>query len=230
MKQLFFLLTALIVFTQADAQFTLDHDSVIVIDVHTNGDVVGHNNITNTSGAQVNYTWRRMVNTLATGWNSAICDPDLCYLHTVSTENFTLAAAQTDILDVHVYAGGNLGTGYVKVCVWETTDSAGTVQCAEYFIEVEQDTTNTGIFSQTLDTEISIFPNPAQTVLNIELTSNHSANLVEVFTLSGELVISETIENLNRISLDVSELHFGSYILKAGNGSETVARTFTIGK
>ena len=60
---------------------------------------------------------------------------------------------------------------------------------------------------------ISIFPNPASDVLNIELLSNVNISLVEIINMQGKVVFSQKM-GYNKNSINVSCLPLGVYIVK----------------
>jgi hypothetical protein len=67
---------------------------------------------------------------------------------------------------------------------------------------------------KTLSTQLNVFPNPANGIVNVSLTQELGNAEVEITSLSGQLVLSETIESTNNASIDVSKLETGVYILK----------------
>lgn len=77
----------------------------------------------------------------------------------------------------------------------------------------------------TVDSKFTVYPNPAQSILNFEFNSLVSENLeVSMMDLSGRVVISETIsttEGLNTGKLDVSHLAKGVYTFKANSSNTT---------
>jgi hypothetical protein len=67
-----------------------------------------------------------------------------------------------------------------------------------------------------------IFPNPAEDVLNIRiLPASLSTGSIEIFTMKGEKVQVEVIENRSDlVQINVSKLHKGFYVCKINNGKE----------
>ena len=62
--------------------------------------------------------------------------------------------------------------------------------------------------------EASIYPNPSKGLLNIECASKNLSS-VQVFDITGQLIIESTIENDNsKMSLDISNNKNGLYIIK----------------
>ena len=73
--------------------------------------------------------------------------------------------------------------------------------------------------------DILIVPVPAKDVVSITFpASNKEANTIEVFDLSGKRVLFESTKGNDctaRLTVDVSHLSTGMYLLKAGNGQQT---------
>jgi hypothetical protein len=109
----------------------------------------------------------------------------------------------------------NLDLSYMptltKVCVWEsfpegvTVDTAGspnvvfTTECA-----------GTGIERHHLS-EISIYPNPANDLITIELGTDGRFT-IEIVSLSGQLLYSGKMEGLSH-ELDLSSFQHGVYFI-----------------
>ena len=66
------------------------------------------------------------------------------------------------------------------------------------------------------DTSVKVFPNPTGDMLNIEAVP--SAGRIKIYDLTGHLVYEEKTDEEN-ISIDVSGLAAGAYILEAGTGN-----------
>ncbi len=70
--------------------------------------------------------------------------------------------------------------------------------------------------NEIADNTISIFPNPAKSTLLVSSSSNDLKNL-EVLNLFGQTVLKLNNENRqSHLSIDISSLSIGTYILKAG--------------
>jgi hypothetical protein len=76
-------------------------------------------------------------------------------------------------------------------------------------------------FSDKLNGKLQIYPNPAQSDLQIELISDEEATKsVQVFDLAGRIIFSKNAvltKGLNNISLDVNTLSSGTYLVKMGH-------------
>ena len=225
---LFFCMLTISTFGQS---FTMSHDSVVVNDLSSTIDVVCHNWIHNTSANQVNYTWRRVVNNIPTGWQSAICDPVQCYASFVNTESFTLAAGDSGILDGHFYVGGISGFGEMIVKIFETSDSAGTCETVVYQAQIDPDTTNTGsAVYPNEEVSVNVFPNPAQNFIFVEVALNTGTTAISLFDMLGNKVKHHFLQTGSYVQIDVSGLPAGNYFLRAGNSRNFVIRKILLNK
>jgi hypothetical protein len=71
-----------------------------------------------------------------------------------------------------------------------------------------------GLEENALNNQLSVFPNPANGIVNISLGEDLGTANIEITSMSGQLVKAETIESTNNASIDVSTLETGVYILK----------------
>ena len=82
---------------------------------------------------------------------------------------------------------------------------------------------NTSV-SETVLEDVSIYPNPSNGVINIK-TSSDLLN-VNVFDISGKIVHSTTLNG--NLSIDLSQLEKGSYIIELRNSTGIYKETITI--
>ena len=74
-----------------------------------------------------------------------------------------------------------------------------------------QQSDNSTVEKQTVNATIEVFPNPAVDFVTIQNTNY--VNEVQVFDLSGSKILQNSYNGLNNISLDISNLKPGIYIL-----------------
>ncbi len=73
---------------------------------------------------------------------------------------------------------------------------------------------------------ISIYPNPAKNVINIENASNA---FIEVYSLNGSLVKQQQL-NTDFEKVDLGSLSNGNYILKLNNGNSSLTKKIVVEK
>ncbi|WP_151894975.1 T9SS type A sorting domain-containing protein [Patiriisocius marinistellae] len=74
--------------------------------------------------------------------------------------------------------------------------------------------------------EVSLYPNPANTILNI---SNVDKSTVEVYNILGQVMMIKSNISLNE-ALNVSQLVTGTYFVKISNGTTTTTKKFIIAR
>lgn len=93
---------------------------------------------------------------------------------------------------------------------------------AQYF------TGNVGITQNYINSEISIFPNPANQYLIINGLDANIQNKINIYNLEGKLVLTGESENKNQIKINTEKLKSGVYILKISNKIETIHKRIEI--
>lgn len=81
------------------------------------------------------------------------------------------------------------------------------------------------------ENEVTIYPNPVQNQLNINISNNNSSNLnLTLFDLSGKILILKMVQlsNTSNCQLDVSKLHAGLYLLKITSDKQTITKKINI--
>jgi len=77
---------------------------------------------------------------------------------------------------------------------------------------------------------LDVFPNPASSYINID-TNNPDAQKIEIFNLSGQLVLSQYISNKTKSIVDISSIQSGTYIYKiTGAGKVITTNKFSVVK
>lgn len=78
------------------------------------------------------------------------------------------------------------------------------------------------------DNNVTVYPNPASTTLNVKLGSVTDKATVTVYNAIGQIVIASQEVNDNATEINVSTLAKGVYILKVSNGKEVSNTKFVI--
>jgi len=214
MKNLIFtLFTAFLTVGIASAQntFTISPNPASVIGYPDTFDTPDHSFIKNISNATQNYRWTRKAIVLPSGFRSAVCDCEQCYIEQVSSMNFTMAPGQQCPLDVHFYNYlQSTGSGIIHVTVTNLAVASDTL---------------TGVYlynssSSTDDplpvAEVHLFPNPTTDGFTLERAEEVAG--VRVYALDGRQVAYFEPSDDQRYSLNNQPV--GTYIvaLVAKNG------------
>jgi hypothetical protein len=69
---------------------------------------------------------------------------------------------------------------------------------------------------------IKIYPNPTNNIINIEGLNKNENNTIQIFDVQGKLVITKTINEKGTI--DFSELNKGVYVIKIGEVVQRIVK------
>jgi hypothetical protein len=78
--------------------------------------------------------------------------------------------------------------------------------------------TTTGLEDEESSNLISVYPNPANNVLNVKLGKNSSVESIQLMDPLGEMVLSQKVQN-DFLTIDIHHLSSGVYVLKVGENS-----------
>jgi|GEM_PF-896977 len=76
--------------------------------------------------------------------------------------------------------------------------------------------------------ELSLYPNPARTVLHIDVKANVSMQQVTAYNILGQLVYNNNAQNAKNHSMNISSLAAGVYTLKIETDKGTIVRKFEV--
>ena len=145
------------------------------------------------------------------------------YIRTIEIDRTNKIWISCLSIGIVMYDGSNwqyfdtLNTGqFVKSAGVFAFDSKNNLWVATgYGLAFYGDTTTLNINTYQRRTSLSIFPNPFNDIINLELNDNFNNNILEIFSLNGSLVYSTRIDYLNNIIIPI-DLHFlepGVYLL-----------------
>lgn len=167
--------------------------------------------INNTSNAKLVLNWVRITNTLPVAWQYTTCDNVFCYGGVPSgTKTMdSIAIGGQGFLTLGIDPGNNLGSGQVKIYVYQdgfpNMGDTLTWNVTSQVVGIKEISVNSGI---------SIYPNPINHFLNIELSNQFTQPVLSAYFLDalGRNIKSiQLLNNENRI--DVSDLSVGYYYL-----------------
>jgi hypothetical protein len=176
--------------------------------------------ITNTSNADIKYTWYKLSQNLQTGWTTQLCDPVTCFDPIPDSNNFTLKAGKSSTFSVKVNPNNISGLG--KITLGLKVDGTNNFDTITFNINSWALGVNNNLSKLP---ELSVYPNPAQNEININFDSKFSYQ-VEILNIIGNRV--KVISNLEGHSkLDVSDLPDGVYIVRLNDRGRLLTRRIT---
>lgn len=224
MKQI---LLSLILLTSwsLNAQVTLSlSPDVVEMDVDPlQFETVAHSWLTNTSDQTKTFRWYRIVESITTGWESAICDMNACYSTTVdSTDENTdlvLGPGDSTMIDVHIRPGGLEGDAHVKVRVKELDNADNTIDGNYFFNQ----TSSSRDFSRV---NLKLYPNPTRDYF--QLTDYADLDQVILYNLVGR-----ELRRFNAFpgsKFAVADLTRGMYLVRLVDNRRRVVKTLRLNK
>ena len=109
---------------------------------------------------------------------------------------------QTDSIEIHYGSGGEIG---LFECYCEGVRKKG----------------NGSEGKKVMNSSFFLYPNPVKEILTVDLNKAHDLNqnlLVSIYNAKGNLVLNERKRNLDKITVDVSDLAPGTYVLSIKDG------------
>lgn len=197
------IITLVFGFQSAMAQLEVNPTPVEVTGSASQFEMVGYSFVINNGPDTTFCTWYRNVVAMTDGWESAVCDKNICHSWPVSFASFWLAPGEQGTLDVHAYPLNNVGSAIIEVSVVDDNNVDNNALGVYYFNESVS-------VPELLNHAIALFPNPATDFVQIE-DGNEVMN-IEFFDLSGKKVLSSNLNNSNAVN--ISSLSTGTYVAR----------------
>ncbi|MBP1650416.1 MAG: peptidase domain protein [Bacteroidetes bacterium] len=112
------------------------------------------------------------------------------------------------------------GTYYVQVYGYNGANSATTC----YTLRVALGTATRSVDLTSDQDKVQVYPNPANSVVNINLAGVKGKSEVSLFDINGRQVMRREVNTAN-LQLDISTLTPGVYIIRVKNGTKEVSTT-----
>lgn len=222
MKQTLLLLLLFLSFTisaQVTLKITTPDSSVEVL--ATDDDVTAKGTIKNESADTVTLIWKRDSIKIPEGWETAVCDKNLCYVPAIEEMELVLAGGEESNFDVHVYPNmSSEGSAFVEVSVTDVNNPNNTVTGIYTFISK---TTSTFSIKQP---EIKIFPNP--TINYISLSDTKFVERLIIYNIVGRQV--KMFDSNFSNYYDVSNLPTGMYLVRLVGENDKILKTVRLSK
>lgn len=226
MKKILFLFSMLFIAGGAFAQaISVTETNPTVTENTSVGPIEVHTGVNVPNGTTLK--WVSYDGNFATGWDAqvTVCDDYTC--HAPSVMSYTYTTNGSVGLKVSFSNYGYAGTSSIKLALFNPADSAGTVTVITFTATVEVNGVN-----ESKDSKLSmkLFPNPAHSVLYIEMDPISMVDKIEIFNMLGsKVLVSEMNHTFGYNTVDVSSLSQGMYILRAKDikGNTIKATNFT---
>ena len=153
-----------------------------------------------------------------------------------------------EVITTDTYDFENSGTEKVRVyglhfdgelvpALGETRRNTTSTGCSihsgdDVFITVDRAATCvTSVLDRGLAAEVSVFPNPASTLLNVDLPERFRSARASMVNALGQTVRTQAVENeFLRFQLDVANLPAGQYVLRLEDGRRLVTKKITLAR
>ncbi|MCE3228864.1 MAG: Secretion system C-terminal sorting domain [Bacteroidetes bacterium] len=101
------------------------------------------------------------------------------------------------------------------------TDAASCTTCTGFTVTAQPPT---GISENTIDNNLTIFPNPASSEITLQVTQGTEISLVRILDLSGRNISEHSVSYLRNVKLDISKLTNGLYYLEVYGQNNSIQR------
>lgn len=137
-------------------------------------------------------------------------------------ENIEVIDSTTLRIPDFVFNEQTTATGIYDIYVHNNIDS--TLKLASAF---SLDPPANGI-NQENNVNISIYPNPAKSILTVELPSPSVTYHVSIIDMSGKKMMSQRQKGGNALVIDLKDMHPGTYLLNIFNGNKPMNKVIVI--
>lgn len=186
------------------------------------------NNVTNTTSDTITISWKIYSHNLPQNWidnsNFGLCDNQLCYTAGIlagsTQKTLPIQANASDVFKLQIDGSGFPATTvplYIAVELTHNTTIDTTVFLINRF------TTNVKGVSNT-SADVSVYPNPAQSDLNVTFDRKMGVEKVAIYNLIGKKVKSYRVTG-ESAKLNISDTPSGIYFVRFMNNSGQVLAT-----
>lgn len=182
-------------------------------------DVAAKATLKNNSEESKEFIWIRTINSISQGWETAVCDFNLCYNPNIDSMTLTLGPGEESNMDIHIYPNGVEGSAEIELKVKEVGVDSNFV-IGNYLFNMTTPVREAKI------SEIKMFPNPATEYFQLE--SAQTIAKIEVYHLSMKKV--KTFYAYQNKSYYVGDLSNGVYLVKLFDYHNNPLKAFKLSK
>jgi hypothetical protein len=86
--------------------------------------------------------------------------------------------------------------------------------------------TSLSVKNENFKTALKIYPNPVENILNVQFNKIVETGNIKLVDMAGKVVMNNTVDNSNIVTLDVSTLGSGIYFLKTETNNIVTTKKF----
>jgi type IX secretion system substrate protein len=203
-----FFLCAILVWNARGQEITLNPDSVYIEADANQTQIEASSSITNVSGFELNVDWQWNSIELPQGWTVEFCESNGCFPSSMDTM-FFIGLDDTVPLSVLFYPNGISGTGKIKIRLYSASPG---IHIEERLTIVANATSTSATVHIENDADISLFPNPADEILNVEVGDEYIRGKWQVIDSRGCIISLPQYWSSGKIR--VSDMPAGKYYLR----------------
>jgi len=168
----------------------------------------------NNNAASDSFRWVRTVNIFpTTGWESAVCDINLCYGSDVDSADFVMSAGDSGVFYSHFYPGNAAGTAEMVVEIFNLTDRTQKATTVSYATAWDA---YSNVATTTLENNL-VYPNPTNEGY---IYIKASEGIATIKNIEGKILLSQQLEQSNT-RIDVRTLAKGIYFIEIKDNQKT---------
>ena len=231
MKKLYFLILPFLLFLHGvtSAQISSLTDDFVVVQFEVDPDdwaqdIEAKLTLVYNGDSPTKLVWVRDILMIEEEWETAICDPVLCYFPHVNSMSFDVEPGEQFDIAAHLYPRTNPGdSAIVALELYDENDPDVKIDLTFHFTPM---TTSTSGEVVSASSNPTLYPNPAHDLLNIK--NDQRVTRVEFFNLLGQSIYS-TPHNAGT-SINIANLNNGMYFVKLMDENNAVVRTLRLNK
>lgn len=183
-------------------------------------------------------SWMRMVNDVADGWTSSVCDYNLCWSPNSDEPGYYFDAVGGTSGTVYVkfdarnFHDGDFdpvpGCGTVEIVFYSVTDSANYNALGVFHarLGVEEADCTTALVSPSIDNSFAVYPNPAVNDLNVVASFSAHIETIEIINIVGKKMQEVKWNSASgKMNFDITSLPQGIYFVRLLNDKNIAVYT-----
>jgi hypothetical protein len=200
---------------------TLEPNATITKSGPVDNEIIADVEVTNIGTQTMDVLCQRYELDMVPNTSSAICWGGLCYGPSTSLSPlaYTIDPGSAEMFNGHYQPANNTGVSTIAFTFFDQNNPNDSVMVTIMF-----DGLTTGINDPVASQEISIYPNPADEHVNVEVQNNNLSNelFVRITDSKGAVVMQETLES-SITTLNTRDLSEGLYFMNTYSENKVIA-------